>query len=169
VCLRAACARPVDRRKDVAALELKVPPILLGPVAALLMWPVSVLTPRLSISPAIRILCAVMLCLPAVLLVVLAYVAFGRERTSPDARVPEKTSALVTSGAFAYTRNPMYLSLLLMLLAVAVGLSSPVALLLALGFALYIDRFQIVPEERALRGKFGSQYEEYLSRVRRWA
>jgi protein-S-isoprenylcysteine O-methyltransferase Ste14 len=153
----------------MTALELKVPPILLGPIAALLMWPVSVLTPHLEIPAWIRILLAVLLCLPAVLMVVLAYVAFGREHISLDARLPEQTSALVTSGAFAYTRNPMYLSMLLMLLAVAVGLSSPVALVLALGFALYIHRFQIVPEERALREKFGAQYEQYLSRVRRWA
>jgi protein-S-isoprenylcysteine O-methyltransferase Ste14 len=153
----------------VAALELRVPPIVLGPFAALLMWPTSVITPHVPIPVWVRITIAVALSVPAVLLVVLAYAAFGREHVAKDSKHPEQTKSLVTTGVFAHTRNPMYLSLLLVLLALAIVLSSPVALILVAGFVLYVHRFQVVPEERALHDTFGSEYDEYLSRVRRWA
>jgi len=151
-----------------AALELKVPPIVLGPAAALMMWPVSVMTPHVAIPVWIRVAIAMALSALAVLLVVLAYAAFGREHVAKNSAHPEQTVALVTSGVFAHTRNPMYLSLLLMLLALALVLSSPLALVLVVGFVLFVHRFQIVPEERALRERFGSRYTDYLSRVRRW-
>jgi protein-S-isoprenylcysteine O-methyltransferase Ste14 len=152
----------------VDALELKVPPIVLGPVAALVMWPVSAVAPHATAPMWIRVAIAAALCVPAVLLVAFAYAAFGREHVAKDSTHPEQTAALVTSGVFAHTRNPMYLSQLLVLLALAVVLSSPLALVLAVGFALYVRRFQIMPEERALRERFGSEYEDYLHRVRRW-
>jgi protein-S-isoprenylcysteine O-methyltransferase Ste14 len=153
----------------VAILELKVPPIVLGPVVALMMWPVSVLAPHVAIPVWARIAAAVLVCLPAVLLVVFAYAAFGREHVAKDSKHPEQTMTLITSGVFARTRNPMYMSLLLMLLALAIVLSSPLALVLVVGFALYVRRYQIVPEERALLERFGPEYEDYVSRVRRWA
>jgi protein-S-isoprenylcysteine O-methyltransferase Ste14 len=62
----------------------------------------------------------------------------------------------------------MYLGLLLLLLAWAVFLSNPLALLLVPVFVLYITRFQINPEERALSSLFGGEYAAYRERVRRW-
>ncbi len=62
----------------------------------------------------------------------------------------------------------MYLGFLLVLVAWAVYLSNVVALLLVPTFVLYMNRFQIKPEERALAAKFGTQYTAYMHRVRRW-
>ena len=68
----------------------------------------------------------------------------------------------------AIQRNPMYLNLLLYLLAWAVYSSSWLALLFVPVFVLYIDQFQIRPEERALSSLFGPDYVAYKGRVRRW-
>jgi len=72
------------------------------------------------------------------------------------------------AGIYRFTRNPMYVGLALVLLGWAALLSSPWALLGPLVFVLYINRFQIAPEERVLSAKFGAAYTEYIARVRRW-
>ena len=81
---------------------------------------------------------------------------------------PEAASALVRSGIYRTTRNPMYVGLLLILVAWAVLLSSVWTLLGPLVFVLYITRFQIIPEESALSALFGADYAAYQSSVRRW-
>jgi protein-S-isoprenylcysteine O-methyltransferase Ste14 len=62
----------------------------------------------------------------------------------------------------------MYLSLLLYLLGWAVYLSNVLALLFLPAFVLYMNRFQIKPEERVLLSRFGPAYAAYKGRVRRW-
>jgi protein-S-isoprenylcysteine O-methyltransferase Ste14 len=62
----------------------------------------------------------------------------------------------------------MYLGALPFLVGWAVYLQHPGALLVVPLFALYLTRFQIIPEERALATKFGAQFDAYRQRVRRW-
>jgi len=62
----------------------------------------------------------------------------------------------------------MYVGVLFLLVAWAVSLSSGWALLGAMAFMLYINRFQITPEERVLLTMFGADYAAYKTRVRRW-
>ena len=81
---------------------------------------------------------------------------------------PDSTSSLVVSGIYGYTRNPMYLGFLLVLLAWAIFLSNFVALALLPAFVVYMNHFQIGPEERALGSLFAQEYQAYLARVRRW-
>jgi protein-S-isoprenylcysteine O-methyltransferase Ste14 len=69
---------------------------------------------------------------------------------------------------YRYTRNPMYVGLLLALLAWAVFLANPFAVLWVVLFVLYITRFQIIPEERVLASLFGAEYEAYKGGVCRW-
>ena len=66
------------------------------------------------------------------------------------------------------TRNPMYLGFLLVLLGWAIYLSNVLAFLLLPAFILYMNRFQIYPEEKALASLFGEEFASYKSRVRRW-
>lgn len=94
--------------------------------------------------------------------------AFRKAQTTVNPLHPERTSAVVSNGIFRVTRNPMYLGLLLVLLGVAVFLWSLPALVGPLLFIAYIRRFQIVPEERALEQKFGTEYVQYKRHVRRW-
>lgn len=94
--------------------------------------------------------------------------SFRRARTTVNPHTPNDTSSLVTTGIYQFTRNPMYLGVALVLVAWTVFLSSGWALIGVLGFVLYIDRFQIAPEERALTKLFGKEFESYKGRVRRW-
>jgi len=81
---------------------------------------------------------------------------------------PRKTTSLVTTGIFSWTRNPMYLGLAAALVGWAAFLSAAWSLLGPVLFVLYIDRFQIQPEERVLTELFGAEYTNYARRVRRW-
>ncbi|HAN81286.1 MAG TPA: isoprenylcysteine carboxylmethyltransferase family protein [Gammaproteobacteria bacterium] len=81
---------------------------------------------------------------------------------------PNDTKVLVTSGVFRFTRNPMYLGLVLLLSAYYLlqpTLFSPFGLL---GVLWFLTRFQIEPEERVLTEKFGDLYLQYRQNTRRW-
>ena len=95
-------------------------------------------------------------------------VAFARQRTSVNPHRPERTSALVTGGIYRFTRNPMYLGMLCFLLAWALWLSTPLALLGVALYVGYLNRFQIGPEERVLEERFGTRFTSYCATVRRW-
>lgn len=81
---------------------------------------------------------------------------------------PDKASQLVTHGVYRFTRNPMYLSMLLMLLAGAILFGSVSVLLIPPLFVWTLSTQQIQPEERALAELFGQSYLDYQQRVRRW-
>jgi protein-S-isoprenylcysteine O-methyltransferase Ste14 len=95
-------------------------------------------------------------------------VQFRRARTTVNPLTPEASSSLVVAGIYRGTRNPMYLGFLVALTGMALWLASPAALLVLPLFVLYMNRFQIVPEERALAARFGSSFEQYRRSVRRW-
>ncbi len=99
---------------------------------------------------------------------VLGLLAFRAARTTVNPLHPEKASALVSAGVYRVTRNPMYVGMLCLLLAWAAFLATPAVLVGPLLFVLYITRFQIIPEERILRERFGEPYVEYMKQVRRW-
>ncbi|MBU1236630.1 MAG: isoprenylcysteine carboxylmethyltransferase family protein [Gammaproteobacteria bacterium] len=98
----------------------------------------------------------------------LAVVGFGLARTTINPFDPSRASTLLTGGIFRITRNPLCLSLLLLLIAYAVRLGSWVEWLGPAFFAAYITRFQIIPEEKALAVKFGAAFLAYKSRTHRW-
>lgn len=92
----------------------------------------------------------------------------GEAETTLDARDPARATALVTTGVFSYTRNPLYLGLTGLLVAHALWLGSRRALVPAGAFVLAIDQLQIPAEEAALVEKFGKAYRAYTARVPRW-
>jgi protein-S-isoprenylcysteine O-methyltransferase Ste14 len=94
--------------------------------------------------------------------------SFRRAKTTVNPLKPETSASLVSTGVYSFTRNPMYLGMALVLLAWAAYLASPWALAGPALFALYITRFQIIPEERVLARLFGTSFAEYRKRVRRW-
>ena len=93
---------------------------------------------------------------------------FRRVRTTVDPRHPERSERLVTGGIFRLSRNPMYVGFVAVLLGLAVARSSPVGVALAIATAMYLDRFQIRPEERRLVQRFGIDFERYRQAVPRW-
>lgn len=149
-------------------LEHRIPPPLVGLLCAGAMWYLASLTPLLDIPKAALVVVAVGLGACGLFVMLAGVVSFRRAKTTVNPLKPEAATALVTSGIYRYTRNPMYLGMLALLVGWAVYLSSPVAPLGVAAFWLYIDRFQIRPEERALAALFGGAFSEYASRVRRW-
>lgn len=149
-------------------LELRIPPPIVALLVGVLMWLVPPLVAPMEVPPAARVGIAVAVASVGLGLGLSGMAAFRRAKTTMNPTRPSATSALVTGGAFRFTRNPMYLSLVLYLLAWGVYLSNWLALLFLPVFALYITQFQIRPEERVLFSLFGQEYAAYRERVRRW-
>jgi len=150
------------------SLELKIPPPVVALLVGLLMWLASPLIARIEAPFWLRVGIAVAIACIGALIAIAAVVSFLRGKTTVNPVKPDAASLLVTGGVFRFTRNPMYLSMLLCLCAWAVYLSNWLALAFLPLFVLYINRFQIMPEERALSSLFGPQYAAYKEKVRRW-
>lgn len=155
-------------RSQIKTLELKIPPPVVAGIIAALMWGISHLAPVMQVPAFMRIAAAITLALAGLGISLAGIIAFRRAHTTVNPMKPETTSSLVCSGIYKATRNPMYVGVLFVLLAWAVFLSSVWALMGPWAFMLYINRFQIAPEERVLLAMFGSSYSAYKSRVRRW-
>nr|WP_223296290.1 isoprenylcysteine carboxylmethyltransferase family protein [Shewanella halifaxensis] len=95
-------------------------------------------------------------------------ISFNRAETTVHPLKPETASSLVTSGIYRFSRNPMYLGMALVLCAWACYLTSIWSVAGIVGFLLYMYRFQIRPEERALEAIFGQTFIDYKKRVRPW-
>lgn len=152
----------------MSALELKVPPPAVALLLGLLMWLASSLAGSVEVPFGLRVTVALVLASVGLVVGLAGIILFWRAKTTINPTRLTATSTLVTGGVFRFTRNPMYLSLLLYLLAWAAYLSNLPALLLVPVFVLYINRFQIEPEERALSSLFGPEYASYKGRIRRW-
>ena len=150
------------------ALELKIPPPVVALLTAAAMWGISLATPSVHVPALIRLVAAITIAVAGAATAISGTAAFRRANTTVNPLKPETTSFLVTSGIYRLTRNPMYLGLVLVLLAWAVFLSCPWTLLGLLVFIVYMTRFQIMPEERVLSSMFGAAYSAYRAKVRRW-
>jgi protein-S-isoprenylcysteine O-methyltransferase Ste14 len=152
----------------LSALELKMSPVMTTVLLAALMWLLAGSTPGLTLPPVLRWALS-LVCFGAGAAIGAAGVwGFRRARTTVNPWRPHASSTLVVNGIYRYTRNPMYLGLLLALLGWGLYLANVYALILAFTFVPYMSRFQIRPEERALRQTFGQQFRGYCGRVRRW-
>jgi len=150
------------------ALELKVPPVALVIAAAGLMWLASALAPGLHLKVPFRSIIAWVFGISGLVTCTLGVVEFKRAKTTVNPTKPQSSSSLVTSGVYRLTRNPMYLGFLLMLAGWAAVTANMVAFLVLPAFVVYMNHFQIKPEERALMSIFGDEFRTYSSRVRRW-
>jgi protein-S-isoprenylcysteine O-methyltransferase Ste14 len=149
-------------------LENRIPPPIVGLLTGLGMWAVARVTPVIVPPHALRWGVAGALVLAGLMLTAPAVMAFARAHTTVNPLTPDAATALVTGGVYRITRNPMYLGMALALLGFTVFLAAPAALIGPVAFVAYITRFQIVPEERVMRAKFGAAFEEYAGRVRLW-
>jgi len=152
----------------MSALELRLPPVLVAVITAALMWLIARLTPEVTWSAHARTVCLLLFTTAGALTGLSAVMAFRKARTTLNPLTPEACSTLVDTGVFRFTRNPMYLALLMVLIGWALFLANICALLAALLFVAYMNRFQIRPEEKVLESIFGDVFAEYRRRVRRW-
>ena len=152
------------------ALALKVPPVAQVIITAAAMYGVSKMVPSLTflLNGSTALALALGLGVIGMSLGVMGVTQFRKAQTTPNPQALEKVSSLVTSGIYRYSRNPMYLGLVLILLGWAFYLSHFLAFVLLPVFILYMTRFQIQPEEQMMARKFGKTYQAYLNKVRRW-
>lgn len=149
-------------------MENKIPPLILVAILAFIMWGISKVTPAIALNDTTHMVTVFLFAASGVIFCVTGVHSFKRAKTTVDPIHIETTSSLVTSGIYRISRNPMYVGFALLLGAWAVYLASPWALIGVPAFVIYIDRFQIVPEERVLLKLFGNDYELYQANVRRW-
>lgn len=149
-------------------LDHKIPPPVVGLLVGVAMWAVAGIGPQLGLPSQLRNVLTGLVVAAAGTFDLLGLLAFRASRTTINPLKPALTSALVTGGVYRLTRNPMYVGIALLLAAWAVWLSSLLPLAGLPVFVAYITRFQIQPEERALKKLFGEEFVAYASRVRRW-
>ncbi len=150
------------------SIEAKIPPPVVAVAAAIIIWGISRLAPQMVMPSGVQWALSLAIVAAGVACSVAGVLSFRHARTTLNPTKPEEASSLIRTGIYRFTRNPMYLGLSLVLVAWAIFLSSAWALLGVAAFVLYMSRFQIAPEERALSKLFGSEYESYKARVRRW-
>ena len=102
----------------------------------------------------------------AVALVAWAIVTMTRAGSNVPTSLP--TTTIVNTGPYRFTRNPIYLGMVLGLIGLAIALNSLWLLLMLVPFALVIRYGVVTREEVYLERKFGDVYRGYRSRVRRW-
>ena len=149
-------------------LELRIPPDVIWVVVAVLMWLVSRSSAGLGPAEFIRRPLALVLLIVGTGLILAARFALDRAGTTWHPTEPGRTTVLVSTGVYGFSRNPTYLGMEIVLLSWAVVLASPAAAVVSASFVAYISRFQIQPEELVLSASLGEPYRDYLGRVRRW-
>lgn len=144
-------------------MKLTLPPPLLFLLSGAFMYFLPPICPL--VVPFYLILSVIAL---AFIIGAMSLMSFYQAKTTITPINPNKTSALVTDGIYRFTRNPMYLSLALLLCAWAMYLSHLLAWVGLPLFVCIINYLQIIPEEKVLEEKFGQNYLQYKKQVRRW-
>jgi len=149
-------------------LETRIPaPIVAGLIGAAMKW--YALRQGIVMDPTpLQMYLGIGLAQLSALIVLAAVYRMWRARTTINPMKPARATTLVTSGVFRFTRNPMYLSLLLLVVAYATRLDSLAVWIAPVVFLAYVTRFQIIPEERILQQKFGAAFDAYRAGTRRW-
>lgn len=124
------------------------------------LWPIPLLPQAIQFGVGFTIIVA------SFLLVGLAFMKFRRSGTSIDYRKP--TTGIIATGPFAYSRNPVYVGMTMLMGGIAIAVDSPWILAMAIPAVLIIHNFVILREEAYLERKFGDDYLRYKAAVRRW-
>ena len=149
-------------------LELKIPPVILVVIFLAIMWLVSFYLKITLLSQSLTFITALIIFLIGLVIALSGVFSFKQSDTTVNPTTPQETSSLVTSGVYKFTRNPMYVGFLFFLISWAVYLSSLASFITPVFFVLYINKFQIRPEEKMLSSIFGNEFYQYTKKVRRW-
>jgi len=149
-------------------LELKIPPVIQVLLTAALMWMLATTSISSLIVIPGRLWIVGCLWVVGGLISLLGVIAFRQVKTTVDPRTPDRATHLVIVGIYQWSRNPMYLGFVIFLIGWAIFLSNTVTIIPIPVFILYMNHFQIKPEERFMLEKFADEYEAYMTKVRRW-
>ena len=149
-------------------LKLKIPPPIYALSAALLMRVLNTIAPIVTLFESPLNSIGWFFVGAGMLIDLWSVGLFWQQKTTVNPMKPDNSKSIVVSGMYQYSRNPMYLGMLIMLFGVAVLLGGLTPLLCLPIFIIVITTQQIVPEEQTLTNKFGQAYLDYKHRVRRW-
>ncbi|WP_293007892.1 isoprenylcysteine carboxylmethyltransferase family protein [Nitrosomonas sp.] len=150
------------------ALELRIPPVIQVIIIGVAMWGLSSFFPAFNASSIATTAVGAIFILIGIALAALGVLEFRKANTTVDPRVPDKSSQLVETGVYRISRNPMYLGFLLILSGWAFYLMNYMAFVLLPTFVLFMNTYQIKPEEKYMMQKFSKKFKAYAARVRRW-
>lgn len=149
-------------------MKLKIPPVLVLTIFSGIMFALAKFLPFGDFDFFGRKYLIFFLIGLAIIIGIVSLAQFIVSKTTMDPLHPSKTGLLVTNGVYRFTRNPMYLALLLALAAWGLWLGNAFNVLVLAGFVRYMNKFQIIPEEEVLLSKFAKEYSRYTTKVRRW-
>jgi protein-S-isoprenylcysteine O-methyltransferase Ste14 len=149
-------------------LENKIPPPLVAVIAAASMWWLSQYTSTLVLTPTVKYSLVIGFVFIGIFFSLSGAISFRLAKTTVNPLKPDKASSLVTSGVYQFTRNPMYVGFVAFLFAWASFLGTAWGVGFIAVYVAFIQRFQIVPEERALTNIFKDEFIEYKAHVRPW-
>ena len=148
-------------------LELKIHPPIILLLSLILVYGLSHTLPLLALPLIFSSLYWYVGCI-GVLIALAGLWEFRKAKTTIDPTKPENASYLVSGGIYRVTRNPMYLGMQLIIIAVVFKFGNYFGFIALPFFILYITQFQIKPEEHIIEGVFGEEYVNYKKKVRRW-
>ena len=102
------------------------------------------------------------------IIILSAIIQFKKYKTTITPFNPSNAKKLIVHGIYKFSRNPMYLGLLLILFGISISQNLIGGLLIVPSFILYINHFQIIPEESAMLDLFKDDFLKYKENVRRW-
>lgn len=149
-------------------MEQKILPVFQVIIAIVFIYLLAYLFPLLSLTIPYKNIIFVSLVSFSIVIGVLAIYSFKRHKTTVNPTKPEATTMIVNTGIYAYSRNPMYLAMLVFLMAICVFVANWLALFTLPLFAWFITKYQIKPEEQALTLLFKEDFDKYIKEVRRW-
>lgn len=150
------------------SLRLKIPPVVVFLICIGLMWAIHTLIPNQSLLFDYSMHTVFSLMIAGGSVGILGVIEFARKSTTVNPHKPENTKELVRSGIYNYSRNPMYLGLLITLISPVLYWGNPFTFVVLPIFIWFLNEFQIKPEEEMMERKFGDEFREYKKEVRRW-
>jgi len=149
-------------------MTFRIPPLIQYLLCASLVWAISQFLPSFTVNHVFLKAAGGLLLLCGITLLGSAVLAFIKHKTSVNPVNLDQTQYLVTNGFYRYSRNPMYLGFLLLLVGQVACLTILTALIAPVIFYAVMTTLQIKPEEKALTLKFGEAYIAYCQKTRRW-
>jgi protein-S-isoprenylcysteine O-methyltransferase Ste14 len=151
----------------IKKLELKFPPVILVFIFSILIWFTRQFV-SVESTQKVYLYAAYIFFVLSVIFPVAGVYCFRKAKTTVDPRNPSKTSNLVTYGVYKISRNPMYVGFLFFLVSLSFYLKTILGFFWCILFVVYMNNFQIIPEEKELKKQFSENYEQYLKKVSRW-
>ena len=147
-------------------IKTKFPPPLVALTFGFLIYYTKNIFPKIEIKN--EIIFGSFMIISGLIIILSAIILFKKYQTTISPLNPSNATKLITNGIYKFSRNPMYLGLLLVLLGISITLNLTGGFFFILLFILYMNLFQIIPEENAMVDLFKDQFIDYKKNVRRW-